>query len=95
MPFASPILRAAYPEYKSPYGPKYHYQPHVGTITAKTLTRFGVNAGRFGGVALFTVVFFASGIPRLHKDVLFNIPVVGRVFENYFDKKVPASDSPF
>ncbi|KAK3985651.1 hypothetical protein QBC44DRAFT_373877 [Cladorrhinum sp. PSN332] len=77
MPFASPILRAAYPEYKSPYGPN------------------GVNAGFFGGVAFFTLIFFTSGIPKIQNDVLFNLPVVGRFFENYFDKKIPASDSPF
>jgi hypothetical protein len=30
----------------------------------------GVNAGLFGGVALFAVIFFASGIPRIQKDIL-------------------------
>ncbi|KAK4465434.1 ubiquinol-cytochrome-c reductase complex subunit-domain-containing protein [Cladorrhinum samala] len=91
----SPLLRSAYPEYKSPYGPKYHYQPHVAGITAKRFTSFGVNAGMFGGVALFTVIFIASGIPRLQDDVLFKLPIVGGTLESYLRKKIPASDSPF
>ncbi|KAK4170469.1 ubiquinol-cytochrome-c reductase complex subunit-domain-containing protein [Cladorrhinum sp. PSN259] len=95
MPFASPILRAAYPEYKSPYGPKYHYQPHVAGFTAKSLTRHGINAGFFGGVAFFTLIFLTSGIPKIQSDVLYNIPVLGGVFRNYFEKNIPASDSPF
>ena len=30
----------------------------------------GLKAGAFGGVALFAVIFYASGIPRVQKDVL-------------------------
>jgi hypothetical protein len=30
----------------------------------------GFKAGVFGGVALFTVIFFASGIPRIQTDIL-------------------------
>ncbi|KAK0669294.1 ubiquinol-cytochrome-c reductase complex subunit-domain-containing protein [Cercophora samala] len=95
MPFPTPVRRAAYPEYKSPYGPKYQYQPHVGTITAKTVTNFGVKAGLFGGVALFGVIFLASGVPKVYNDVLGNIPVVGASLQNYFTKKVHPADNPF
>ncbi|KAJ4294918.1 glucosyltransferase [Collariella sp. IMI 366227] len=56
-------MAPAYSAYKSPYGPKYYYQPHVAGITQKTLFNAGIKAGMFGGVALFTVIFFASGIP--------------------------------
>lgn len=30
----------------------------------------GVKAGMFGGVALFAVIFLASGIPRIQDDIL-------------------------
>ena len=30
----------------------------------------GVKAGMFGGVALFAVIFYASGIPRIQVDIL-------------------------
>ncbi|KAI0186072.1 ubiquinol-cytochrome-c reductase complex subunit-domain-containing protein [Xylaria flabelliformis] len=92
MVFQSPILRAAqYPSYKSPYGPKYHYQPNVAGWTSKQLTRLGMTSGAFGGVALFAVIFFASGIPRVQRDILQKIPFIG----NYYIKEVPASDNPF
>ncbi|KAI1426400.1 ubiquinol-cytochrome-c reductase complex subunit-domain-containing protein [Xylaria sp. FL1777] len=80
-----------FPSYKSPYGPKYHYQPHVAGITMKQFAQFGVKAGAFGGVALFAVIFFASGIPRVQKDILQKIPVLG----DHFIKEIPASDNPF
>ncbi|KAI1273216.1 ubiquinol-cytochrome-c reductase complex subunit-domain-containing protein [Xylaria sp. FL0933] len=91
MVFQSPILRAQLPSYKSPYGPKYHYQPHVGSWTIKQITRLGVQAGAFGGVALFAVIYFASGIPRVQRDILQKIPFIG----GHFVKEIPASDNPF
>lgn len=36
----------------------------------RSTTNSGVNAGMFGGVALFAVIFYASGIPTLQKDLL-------------------------
>ncbi|KAI0097771.1 ubiquinol-cytochrome-c reductase complex subunit-domain-containing protein [Nemania sp. FL0031] len=91
MVFQSPILRAQFPSYKSPYGPKYHYQPNVAGWTAKQLTGLGVKSGAFGGVALFAVIFFASGIPRVQRDILQKIPFIG----GHFIKEIPASDNPF
>ncbi|KAJ3558845.1 hypothetical protein NPX13_g9634 [Xylaria arbuscula] len=55
---------------------------------------YGPNAvkmGAFGGVALFGVIFFASGIPRVQRDILQKIPVIG----NHYIKEIPASDNPF
>ncbi|KAI1843839.1 hypothetical protein JX266_009895 [Neoarthrinium moseri] len=110
-----------YPAYKSPYGPKYHYQPNVAGWTPKQLTGLsdgvpvtracnrserdalapelansimrytGFKAGAFGGVALFAVIFYASGIPRVQQDILMKVPGL----RNYFIKDVPASDNPF
>ncbi|KAI1166597.1 ubiquinol-cytochrome-c reductase complex subunit-domain-containing protein [Nemania serpens] len=92
MVFQSPILRAAkYPSYKSPYGPKYHLQPHVAGWTLKQLTGLGIKSGAFGGVALLAVIFYASGIPRLQRDVLQKIPFI----RGHFIQEIPASDNPF
>ncbi|KAK6082640.1 hypothetical protein SCUP234_00434 [Seiridium cupressi] len=81
----------AYPAYKSPYGPKYHYRPNVGGWTPKQLTGLGFKAGAFGGVALFAVIFYASGIPRVQNDILMKVPGL----RGYFVKDIPASDNPF
>ncbi|KAI1176061.1 ubiquinol-cytochrome-c reductase complex subunit-domain-containing protein [Nemania sp. FL0916] len=101
MVFQSPILRAPVyrpaPEpfsvgkYKSSYGPKYHYQPNVAGWTIKQLTGLGLKSGFYGGVAFFAVIFFASGIPRVKKDILQKVPVIG----SYFINEIPASDNPF
>lgn len=47
--------------------------------------------GLWGAAAGAGVLFFADSIPRLQRDVYQKIPVVG----SYFDKSVPATDSPF
>ncbi|KAK4110308.1 hypothetical protein N656DRAFT_781938 [Canariomyces notabilis] len=80
-----------YPTYKSPYGPKYFYQPQFYGITPREAAKLGLKAGLFGGVALFAVVFYASGIPRIQRDILQKIPFV----RQYFIKEIPASDNPF
>ncbi|KAI0379320.1 ubiquinol-cytochrome-c reductase complex subunit-domain-containing protein [Hypomontagnella monticulosa] len=90
MVFQTPIRRS-YPSYKSPYGPKYHYQPNVAGFTLKQATGLGFKAGAFGGVALFAVIYYASGIPRVKRDILQKIPFIG----GYFIKEIPASDNPF
>ncbi|TGJ82809.1 hypothetical protein E0Z10_g5985 [Xylaria hypoxylon] len=89
MVFQSPILRAQIPSYKSPYGPKYHYQPHFAGWTVKQLTGLAVKTGAFGGVALFAVIFFASGIPKVKTDILQKLPVIG----GHYIKETPASDN--
>ena len=40
----------------------------------------GFKAAAFGGSALFAVIFFASGIPRVQKDILQKVPVFGNLF---------------
>lgn len=51
----------------------------------------GIKSAAFGGVALFAVIFYASGIPRVQRDVLMKFPGLAK----YYDKKIPASDNPF
>ncbi|KAK4238680.1 ubiquinol-cytochrome-c reductase complex subunit-domain-containing protein [Achaetomium macrosporum] len=82
---------SGYPMYKSPYGPKYYYQPQIAGITTQRLLKEGVKAGMFGGVALFAVIFYASGIPRIQRDILQKVPFIG----HYFIHEIPASDNPF
>ncbi|KAI0521411.1 ubiquinol-cytochrome-c reductase complex subunit-domain-containing protein [Xylaria bambusicola] len=85
------IPKAKIPSYKSPYGPKYHYQPNIAGFTMKQATGLAVKSGAFGGVALFAVIFFASGIPRVQQDILQKIPFIG----DHYIKEIPASDNPF
>ncbi|RYP80261.1 hypothetical protein DL769_002563 [Monosporascus sp. CRB-8-3] len=86
-----PTKRIYYPTYKSPYGPKYHYQPHIAGLSLKQLRTLGMNTAAFGGVALFGVLYYASGIPRVQRDILQKLPVIG----NNFVHEIPASDNPF
>ncbi|KAK7741764.1 hypothetical protein SLS53_004828 [Cytospora paraplurivora] len=81
--FPTQIRRAdALPQYRSPYGPKYAYQPHVAGITSKTLLNVGIKSAGLGGVALFAVIFYASGIPKVQRDVLQKVPFIGSYFVN-------------
>ncbi|KAI1373960.1 ubiquinol-cytochrome-c reductase complex subunit-domain-containing protein [Hypoxylon crocopeplum] len=91
MVYQTPIRRANYPAYKSPYGPKYHYQPNIAGWTIKQAMGLGLKTGAFGGVALFAVIYYASGMPRVQRDILQKIPFIG----GYFVKEIPASDNPF
>ncbi|KAI1798613.1 ubiquinol-cytochrome-c reductase complex subunit-domain-containing protein [Daldinia bambusicola] len=70
---------------------EYHYQPNVAGWTFKQIANLGFKAGAFGGVALFGVIYYASGIPRVREDILQKIPFIG----GYFIKEIPASDNPF
>ncbi|EAQ87392.1 hypothetical protein CHGG_04011 [Chaetomium globosum CBS 148.51] len=93
MPFPTAPRRApAFPEYKSPYGPKYFYQSHFAGITTKTFLKTGVKAGMFGGVALVAVIFLGSGIPRIQQDILQKIPVLGPRFPV---REIHPADNPF
>lgn len=49
----------------------------------------GIKSGVFGGVALFAVIFFASGVPRVQRDILQKIPFLG----SHYIKEIPASDN--
>ncbi|PKS09310.1 hypothetical protein jhhlp_003924 [Lomentospora prolificans] len=88
----SPTPRFNAAAYKSVYGPKYHYQPNVKGYTATQLTRLGFATAKYGGAALLAVIFFASGIPRVQKDVLSQFPLIGKLTEK---PAIPESDNPF
>ncbi|KAI5862023.1 ubiquinol-cytochrome-c reductase complex subunit-domain-containing protein [Durotheca rogersii] len=69
---------------------RYHYQPNLSGWTFKQAVSFGFKSGAFGGVALVGVLFYASGIPRVKRDILEKIPLIGGYFA---PKEIPASDS--
>jgi Ubiquinol-cytochrome-c reductase complex subunit (QCR10) len=49
----------------------------------------GMTLGAFGGVAGFFALFFFTDIPRVRKDIVQKIPIIGP----YYVKEVPASDN--
>ncbi|TVY14232.1 hypothetical protein LARI1_G006561 [Lachnellula arida] len=79
----------SYSSYKSPYGPKVSFQPHVMGFTLKSATRLGVTLGAFGGVAGVFALFFFSDIPKVRNDIMIKLPVIG----DHFVKEIPASDN--
>ncbi|TVY31437.1 hypothetical protein LOCC1_G008686, partial [Lachnellula occidentalis] len=81
----------SYTSYKSPYGPKYSFQPNLNGITLKSATRLGMTLGAFGGVAGVFALFFFSDIPKVRNDIMIKLPVIG----DHFVKEIPASDNPF
>ncbi|PNY27170.1 Uncharacterized protein TCAP_02907 [Tolypocladium capitatum] len=89
MVFPTP-LRAA--EFKSAYGPKYHYQPNFHGWNGTALFRLGLKTAAFGGAGGIAALLFVSSIPRVKRDILQHIPVVGTLFVK---EEVPASDSAF
>ncbi|KAK1249421.1 hypothetical protein MKX07_002937 [Trichoderma sp. CBMAI-0711] len=83
-------FRAA--EYRSPYGPKYAFQPNYRGINLQTAVRYGVRTATIGGGLGVALLLFASSLPRVRADILSKFPVVGKVFE----KQEPhPADNPF
>ncbi|QUC19805.1 uncharacterized protein UV8b_04046 [Ustilaginoidea virens] len=86
MVFSTPV-RAA--EFKSAYGPKYKYQPHINGWSKTTILR---KSASFGGAAVVGLFFYVSGIPRVQQDVLQKLPLVGRYFVK---EEINPQDNPF
>lgn len=49
----------------------------------------GLTAGAFGGVAGIAALYFLEGVPRVRRDILQKLPVMG----DYWDYEIPASDN--
>ncbi|KAF4509064.1 hypothetical protein G6O67_005370 [Ophiocordyceps sinensis] len=79
-------------EFRSAYGPKYHYQLNLKGMNKTALTRLGFRTALFGGAAGVAALLFVSGIPRVRQDVLQKVPFLGNLF---IKEEVPASDNPF
>ncbi|KAK1988871.1 ubiquinol-cytochrome-c reductase complex subunit-domain-containing protein [Colletotrichum cereale] len=83
--------RTQYPTYRSKFGPKYNTVPNFGGWTVSQVFKFGTRAAGFGAAAGIAALFFTSGIPRIQRDILMKVPVVGQTYV----KDVPPSDNPF
>ncbi|MCJ1295078.1 hypothetical protein MMC34_006639 [Xylographa carneopallida] len=71
--------------------PYLHFLP-AGNSTLMALKSYsGITAGSFGAVAGIFALFFFSDVPKVRKDIMQKIPIIG----DQFDKSVPPSDNPF
>ncbi|KAK2785895.1 hypothetical protein FQN52_009184 [Onygenales sp. PD_12] len=70
---------------------RYTVQPNIAGYTLKNAIKFGTIASGFGVTAGIFAVFFFGEIPRVRKDILMNIPVIG----GYWERSIPAEDNPF
>ncbi|KAF4806609.1 hypothetical protein CGCSCA5_v014166 [Colletotrichum siamense] len=86
-----PRVGTLYPTYRSKFGPKYNTVPNVAGWTVSQVIKLGVRAGGFGAAAGIAALFYTSGIPRIQKDILQKIPILG----NQFVKEVHPADNPF
>ncbi|EEH04007.1 hypothetical protein HCBG_08133 [Histoplasma capsulatum G186AR] len=66
-------------------------QPQFAGFPLKTVTRYGTIASAFGATAGIFAVFFFGEVPRVRKDILMNIPVIG----GYWERSIPPEDNPF
>ncbi|KAI9849381.1 MAG: hypothetical protein M1838_000186 [Thelocarpon superellum] len=85
--FATPNARP----YRSPYGPSYKVPANFHGMTARTAASVGLTLGAFGAVAGIFAIYFLEGVPRVRKDILQRVPVLG----DYWVREVPPSDNPF
>jgi len=81
----------AYKSYKSPYGPNYKIPYNFHGIDVTKATRFGVTAASFGAVAGFFALYFFSEVPKVRKDIMQKLPLIG----DSFIREIPPSDNPF
>ncbi|RMZ86057.1 hypothetical protein DV737_g7, partial [Chaetothyriales sp. CBS 132003] len=84
-------LQPTYKTYKSPYGPKTTQLPNVKGFTLTNAIRYGGIAAGFGVAAGVFAVYFFGEVPRVRKDILQKVPVVG----DYWVREVAPEDNPF
>ncbi|WYZ45880.1 hypothetical protein EsH8_IX_000105 [Colletotrichum jinshuiense] len=77
--------------FRSKFGPRYNTIPNVGGWTISHAVKFGTRAAGFGAAAGVGALFYTSGIPRIQRDILQKVPVIGQTWI----KEIPASDNPF
>ncbi|KAF2462363.1 ubiquinol-cytochrome-c reductase complex subunit-domain-containing protein [Lineolata rhizophorae] len=85
------MMRRSYTAYQSPHGPKYKIQRNIDGITLGSARAYGQIAAGMGGVVAFFALFFFAEVPRVAKDIMQKVPVIGPMFE----KEVPPEDNPF
>ncbi|KAF2423188.1 hypothetical protein EJ08DRAFT_596329, partial [Tothia fuscella] len=84
-------VRSDYTTYKSRFGPKYTTAPNFHGITPRRAIQFGMTAAGFGVAAGIFAVFFFAEVPKMRKDVMQKIPVLG----DYFQEEIAPEDNPF
>ncbi|KAK4983294.1 hypothetical protein LTR66_008879 [Elasticomyces elasticus] len=84
-------VRPDYKTYQSPYGPNYKTGANFHGISISRAMRFGITAGGFGAAAGIFALFFFSDVPKVRKDIMVKLPVVGE----HFVKEIPPEDNPF
>ncbi|KAF2755660.1 hypothetical protein EJ05DRAFT_513143 [Pseudovirgaria hyperparasitica] len=84
-------VREPYTAYKSPYGPQYKAVKQFHGISFGRAARFGITAAGFGGVAGFAALFMFAELPRVAKDIMQPIPILG----SFFTKEIAPEDNPF
>jgi len=80
-----------YETYKSPYGPKTKHVPNLMGLSPVKAYRYGTIAAGFGISAGIFALFFFGEVPKVRKDILSKMPVIGE----YFIHEIPPEDNPF
>jgi len=75
----------------SPYARSYKVPFNLAGIDSRLLFKYSMTGGALATAAGIFAVFFFSDIPRVRKDIMQKIPVIG----DHFVKEIPASDNPF
>ncbi|WPH04244.1 Hypothetical protein R9X50_00713300 [Acrodontium crateriforme] len=83
--------RVGYKNFKSQYGPQYKIGRHIYGWNAKSLINAGFLAGGFGAAAGIFALFFFGGVPRVQRDILQKLPLIG----GYFVHEIAPEDNPF
>ncbi|KAI5203757.1 hypothetical protein E4T38_05032 [Aureobasidium subglaciale] len=80
-----------YKAYQSKYGPNYKIGKNFHGIDLHRARIFGTTAAGFGAVAGIFALFFFADIPRVRKDIMQKIPILG----DHFVREIAPEDNPF
>ncbi|KAI9839323.1 MAG: hypothetical protein M1819_003318 [Sarea resinae] len=86
-----PVSQPSYPTYQSPFGPKIKTQPHFHGFGPTQALRLGITGASFAGVAGIFALYFFSDVPRVRRDIMQKLPLIGE----HFIREIPPSDNPF
>ncbi|KAK2759456.1 hypothetical protein FQN54_002934 [Arachnomyces sp. PD_36] len=70
----------------------YATAPNVAGVSPKQGMKYGLMAGYFGAATGIFAVFFFGEVPRVRKDILMSVPIVGGLFDK---PEIPEQDNPF